>query len=58
MVGTWGLEPQTSTVSILGTMMERMGTSEYKLHSYNDLRRLYAVIAWIEQYSISLTCMD
>jgi hypothetical protein len=37
MVGTWGLEPQTSTVSILRTMMEGMRLSECKLHAINAL---------------------
>jgi hypothetical protein len=37
MVGPCGLEPQTSTVSILSAIWERMRLSEYKLHCCNGL---------------------
>ena len=43
MVGPWGLEPQTSTVSIRLAMWEVMRRSEYKLHNQNALRELLTV---------------
>ena len=35
MVGSWGLEPQTSTVSIQQAKWERMRRSERKLQEHN-----------------------
>jgi len=47
MVGTWGLEPQTSTVSILRTVMYQMRTSERKLHERNNLPHFRLGLNWL-----------
>jgi hypothetical protein len=42
MVGPCGLEPQTSTVSILSAVWEQMRPSEYNLHCCNALSEISA----------------
>jgi hypothetical protein len=48
MVGSWGLEPQTSTVSIQQAKWERMRRSECKLQEYKPLTPIFAPLIGIE----------
>jgi hypothetical protein len=48
MVGPWGLEPQTSTVSILQSMMAMMSKNEFKWHSPNGIEAKRLKRSWIE----------
>jgi hypothetical protein len=56
MVGSWGLEPQTSTVSIQQAKWEGMRRSKRKLHEHKPLPPILAPLSGIEFSRFASSC--